>query len=102
MSFVNQIVKAKIQWIPPENGGRQNPPAGPRYSTVARFEDIKDKWPNEAWSIVAEFLQEKDCRQNIVNLRFLVDGGPEHLLYPGSKFDLFEGASIVAKGEVLT
>lgn len=99
---MNQSVRARIQWVSPENGGRQSPPTDPRYSTVARFEDIKDKWPNEAWSIVAEFLEEMNStRSVIVDLRFLVENGPKNLLYPGSKFDLFEGPRLVAKGEVL-
>lgn len=94
-------VKAKIQWLTPNKGGRKASPPGPKYSTVARFEDIKEKWPKEAWSVVAEFIEQTDNNSTIVNLGFLVDSGPEYLLYSGSRFDLFEGPQIVAVGEVM-
>jgi len=95
-------VKAKIQWLTPESGGRKTPPLGPKYSTVARFIDISEKWPKEAWSIVAEFIKPTDSNNcTIVKLSFLVDTGPEYLLYSGSRFDLFEGPRIVATGEVI-
>lgn len=97
-----KTVKAKICWLPPEKGGRSIPPSGLKYSTVACFEDIKDKWPNEAWSIVAEFNEPSDhALCTTVDFRFLVESAPEHLLYSGSKFELFEGGRLVATGEVL-
>lgn len=95
-----KIYNCKIYWIPAENGGRKSPPTGLKYSTVARFEDVKDKWPNEAWSGVLHF-NKHDGNYSEGNIRFLVDWSPNNLPYSGSKFDLFEASKIVATGQIL-
>lgn len=92
--------KVKIYWISAKNGGREKPPSGSQYSTVARFEDVKDKWPNEAWSVAIDFNKHEDTYSE-GNIRFLVEWAPNNLLYSSSKFDLFEGKKRVATGEVL-
>ena len=94
--------KAKVCWLRKEQGGRDHPPPGPRYSTVARFEDEKEKYPREAWSLILEFSEptdEKLC--HIADVRLLNPEGPARLLHPGSVFELFEGSRLVAWGEVL-
>ncbi|HZJ44469.1 MAG TPA: hypothetical protein VFD63_11915 [Pyrinomonadaceae bacterium] len=100
--MTNNIVKAKVCWITKEAGGRESPPPGPRYSTAARFEEEKDKWPHEAWSLVLEFSGPPDeslCM--IADVSLLNPEGPTRLLHPGSVFELFEGNRLVARGEVL-
>lgn len=88
--------------MPSVTGGRQNPPTGNTYSTVARFEDIKDGWPDEAWSIMLEFNEEPDEDGiHYAEIHFLVENAPHEILYEGSKFDLFEGYKLVAKGIVI-
>ena len=70
-------VKAKVCWVKEEAGGRQSPPSGPRYVTVARFDEEKDKWPNEAWSLVVDFRDSPDeslCM--IADVRFLMPEAP--------------------------
>jgi hypothetical protein len=97
------MAKAKIFWLPEIEGGRKSPPPGPQYITVARFADDKDNWPDEAWSLIIEFdelSEERPCM--ITEVRFLVEDAPSHLLYPGSKFELYEGRKLVAKGEVIS
>jgi hypothetical protein len=99
---INRKVMAKICWVPAIEGGREHPPRGPRYSTVARFEKEAEKWPKEAWSIVAEFAEKTDDLFCVVaELRFLSPYAPSHLLDSGSKFELYEGHRLVARGEVL-
>ncbi len=95
-------MKAKVCWVKEEAGGRKSPPPGPRYITVARFEDDKDNWPNEAWSLVLEFggvPSESLCV--LADVSFLVPDAPAELLHQGSIFELFEGHQLVARGEVL-
>jgi hypothetical protein len=95
-------MKAKICWVKKEAGGRETPPPGPRYSTVARFEEGKDKWTREAWSLVLEFHDPPDeslCMNADVTL--LNPDGPRNLLHRGSVFELYEGRRVVARGEVL-
>jgi len=99
---MSAAARARICWLPPDAGGRDSPPPGPRYSTVARFADLAARWPDEAWSIVADFLGKPDQSGCVeVALRFLVEDAPSGLLRPGSRFDLFEGDQLVATGEVL-
>src|SRR5262245_14205439 len=97
-----KLVKSRIYWLSKEAGGREGPPPGPRYLAPARFEDEKEKWPNEAWTLVIEFIDPPDeslCM--IADVRLLNPEGPVRLLHPGSVFELYEGDRVVAKGEVL-
>jgi hypothetical protein len=99
---LNRRVITKICWLSAAEGGREHPPLGPRYSTVARFEKEAAEWPQEAWSIVAEFTHETDESSCVVaEIRLLAHEAPSHLLDPGSKFELYEGHRVVARGEVL-
>lgn len=97
---MKKVIDAKLQWRKPEEGGRQSPPPGPKYSTVARFESQKQTWLKEAWSLVIEFGESPDgSLSHRVRISFLADG-PEELLRPGSVFELMEGNQSVAKGTV--
>lgn len=93
-------VRALLTWISSENGGRKCLPTGPTYSTVARF-DIQDNWPEEAWSLWIDFeeIAKLETPQK-VKIRFLLDG-PQILLSEGSRFALYEGSRVVARGEVV-
>ena len=94
--------KAKIYWRNRTEGGRTKPPSGLQYVTVARFEDEKDKWPEEAWSLVLEFDTLPDeSLISVATVSFLVEDAPHHLLHVGSRFELFEGHKCVADGEVI-
>lgn len=95
--------KARIRWLKPKEGGRPSPPQGPDYSTVARFESLADRWPNEAWSIVLHISEPAGAEGVMVaDIRLLAEGdAPKELLSSGSRFDLFEGRRHVASGEVL-
>ncbi len=94
---------ARIQWLLPEEGGRNVTPPGPTYSTAARFEKLWDRWPSEAWSVVLDIPTESgQDRTVIASIRMLVGGkAPRGLLVPGSRFDLYEGQHVVAHGEVI-
>ncbi len=95
-------VFAEIKWLSPIEGGRKQPPRGPTYTTVARFEEQGDQWTKEAWSLVAEFLDEPDrfnCQRATV--RFLVEEAPWEWLTQSSRFDLMEGDRVVARGVIL-
>ena len=76
------IHNCRIYWEPPENGGRKSPPTGLYYSAVARFEDIKDTWPNEAWSVVIDF-NKHEGNYSEGNIRFLVDWSPNKIVATG-------------------
>lgn len=99
---MNKIVKARVCWISQQEGGRKVPPIGCKYSTVAYFDDNKEKWPKGAWSIVLENISGGDELNCVIaDLRFLVESGPVEFLHPGSIFHLYEGRRKVASGEVI-
>jgi hypothetical protein len=63
---------------------------------------LRDRWPQEGWSIVAEFLGPPDQDACVIaRVRMLVESAPKQLLEPGSEFDLFEGATLTGHGVVL-
>ena len=96
-----KTVSAKLQWMCPEKSGRQAPPLGPRYSTVARFKQQHDTWSEEAWSLVVEWSESPDVSLvHHVNVRFLMENAPEDLLVSGNSFELMEGERVVAVGEI--
>ena len=99
---INTKRRATIKWVPEIDGGRKGPPAGLRYSTVARLDEQKNDWPQTAWSLVLDFSDSPHTR-NEAQVSFLVEeGAPHELLSPGSKFDLFEGGKLVASGEIVS
>jgi hypothetical protein len=95
---MKNVMEANLQWRKSEEGGRQSPPPGPRYSSVAWFEDQKESWRKEAWSLVIEIAEPPDdSLSHRVRVSFLADG-PDELLRPGRVFELMEGRRAVAKG----
>jgi len=94
-----KTASAKLQWVRPERGGRQAPPSGNRYSAVSRFDQQRETWRKEAWSLVVEWTEPPDgSLTHRVNVRFLVGKAPEHLLVAGNRFELMEGERAVAIG----
>lgn len=99
MSFEHKV---RLRWIAAADGGRSSPPPGPTYSTVARFEVLADRWPQEAWSIVLQIGGQADASgEMIADIRMLAHDAPRALLASGSRLDLYEGGRLVARGEVL-
>ena len=94
-------VRARICWASRDEGGREAPPSGPTYSTVARFNHPGGDWTTEAWSLVLEGMPADSSLSAIVDVRFLSPEGPGELLSSGSTFELFEGDRKVATGTVL-
>jgi hypothetical protein len=87
------MVTAHIRWFRADEGGLLHPPAGPRYSTVAWFEEqTEEQWKKDAWSLVIEFSDQPDeSGHQVVAVRFLSEKGPTKWLKPSSKFCLYEG-----------
>jgi len=99
-------MRAVVEWIPKEQGGRNQPPAGvgsPPYATVVRFTDSKEPWPPPvAWSLVVEKDDKLSDRHRwIADVHFLVSDAPHDSLRPGRGFELYEGSKLVARGRIL-
>lgn len=100
--MTQKTVRARVCWVTKAEGGREKPPTSTSYIAPARFDKEKDRFPAEAWSLVLYLSNPPDeDRCTIVDLRFLSDAGPMRLLQTGSKFELFDGPNVVARGEVL-
>jgi len=93
---MKKIVKAQINWIKPEKGGRKNIlPVGMRYCPIIVFESEqtnKTLWSAEIYNT------EINERTSIADLSYLVDDAPYHLLKTKNKFSLYEGQNIIAEG----
>jgi hypothetical protein len=99
-------MQAIVEWIPKEEGGRRQPPAGvglPAYATVVRFVDTTEPWPPPvAWSLVVEKDESaSELYRWIANVHFLMDNAPHESLRPGREFELYEGNKLVARGRIL-
>jgi len=94
-----------VRWVATSDGGRKHLPSPTgRYSTVARFEALRDLWPHEAWSVILEDAETLASDPPVwrCRVRLLNEGdGPPDLLVAGSRFDLFEGPQLVAHAEVV-
>jgi|688.fasta_scaffold454636_3 hypothetical protein len=94
---MNEWQNARICWISAAAGGRKQPPTGPRYLTVARFNDDADDW-----SVVVEFEQQPNAPGCVEGrIRFLTPDAPIHLLQPGQRCELVEGKRVIATVEIL-
>lgn len=99
---MNNAPMARIEWVRPEESGRKQLPLGPTYSTVAKFDQQGDQWRDNAWSLVLHFIAPADTHfRQLARVRFLSETGPTHWLQVGSKFQLMEGTTVVAKGTVI-
>jgi hypothetical protein len=98
---MNNSHRAMISWISAEDGGRMQPPPGPKYIGVVQFEEDPSE-PFGAWSLAVNFERRFSGGKVILaQVQFLVDEAPDQLLHSGSRFALFEGRKRVAKGVVL-
>ena len=97
--------RAAIHWLSSVEGGRVIPPEGPRYVTVCRFDSSNVAWQQNAWSLVVEFDESPTTvGEQTASVWFLAYDKPEapqDLLRTGNKFDLLEGARVVAHGTIV-
>ena len=92
-------VKAEINWMPVETGGRTHIlPVGMRYCPMIVFEIEQEG--DTLWSAELYNTSIKD-RTSIADISYLVDDAPYHLLQPGNKFQLYEGQRVVAEGAIV-
>jgi hypothetical protein len=98
--MTNQVT-ARIQWVSPAAGGRNDLPAGPKYITVARFKSQGSDWINDAWSLIVDFISPiNDDLSLLAKVKFLAEEGPSSWLKEGAAFELMEGNKVVASGVI--
>ena len=95
---MKKTVKAKLTWIPIEQGGRKTVmPIGMRYCPIIVFNS--EQTADSLWC--AELFNTSiEDRRSIADITYLVDNAPFHLLKPGNTFCLYEGQRVVAEGVV--
>jgi hypothetical protein len=100
---MKEQANAKIQWLSAEEGGRQAPPTGRRYVTVAEFDQQVLDASSQSWSLQVESTKPLDNAQCVfAHVSFLFpERAPNHLLMPGARFRLLEGGRIVAVGQII-
>jgi hypothetical protein len=98
-------MRANIEWVRPEDGGRAQPPSGEgsrAYATMVKFGRSNEPTPpSEAWSLVVEKLTAAGSYIWEADVRFLSKDAPVDLLTPGRPFELYEGQKRVATGTLL-
>ena len=100
--MINKPMKARVCWVKKEAGGPETSPPGPRYSTVARFEEEKEKWPHEAWSLVLEFHNPPDESHCLIaEVSLLNPDGPTGYFTQAVSLNCMRAINLVARGEVL-
>ena len=102
---MKKTVKAKVVWTSPEEGGRKLISPEFKYTIPSYFEDEAGKRPKGVWSLVVEPAEApNESMETMARVWFLFGNeplAPNHLLHPGSRFELRDGVTTVAKGEVL-
>lgn len=75
-------------------------PTGLKYITVAKFDE---NWMEDAWSVVLEFESPPSVQGNpsVGCARFLMPNAPYEKLESGIRFELYEGATLTARVEVV-
>jgi hypothetical protein len=97
---MKKIVEVLVTWLTIKAVAL---PQGNQYTSVAKFEEDKDTWEQEAWSIVLEFdnTPAKQGNPSRGTAKFLVENGPIERLVIGNRFEMYEGKVIVAEVEIL-
>ena len=99
---MSSSVRTIIRWVPPDRGGRREPPRGAAgYTTVVRLESDPQALKGW-WSVrLSDVTELRGPEVIAARAAFVVPEAPHDLLSPGERFELLEGHKVVAKGVVL-
>jgi len=96
---MKKVVKANINWIPQENGGRKHVlPVGMRYCPIIVFEPEQSNdslWSAEIYNTII------NGRTSVADVSYLVENAPHYQLKSGNSFQLYEGQIVVAEGTII-
>ncbi|QZN97397.1 hypothetical protein [Symbiopectobacterium purcellii] len=87
------MVNVNVKWLSPDEGGRQTPPPGGRYLSIARFPD-DTTWQNNAWSVIFDLSPPKSINGYKVSagtVEFMMDNAPKEQLNNHDAFEIYEG-----------
>jgi len=93
-------VRVRLWW-------RTNPllpplPKGYKLSRPARFGHQGEDWLGNAWSLSIEIQEERnEARDQFALAHFSAPDAPHEWLAPGGRFALFDGATVLAEGEII-
>jgi hypothetical protein len=107
MQLITQFptFRASIEWVTREDGGRKHPPRisqGEHYGATASVGNWNGNNSHLAnWSVfVCDVEEVSDFRCN-ATVGYVVREAPHASFLPGTKFELYEGARCVAKGQII-
>lgn len=91
---MNSPVKVTVVWSKDKMGRL---PSGTSYTTVAKFTEDANRWPNEGWSVTLDFPHgSAQVRSFDATARFLMPNAPWGRLKQGCVFELYEGYKMAA------
>ena len=96
---MSKKIKAKIFWIPYEQGGRKEIPFSDKYAPIIKIINPKFEY-NDFWSIFVMNKSFVSENVTIANMEYLSDSAPDNLS-ANTEFKLYEGNKMVATGVVL-
>ena len=91
-------VRAKLNWIPFEQGGRKTIIIGEKlkYCPIIKYDN--EDLAKEAWSVFIDSSMLSGNNVTYITLTYFSDEAPFEKLQVGKEFALFEGRKLVAKG----
>ena len=101
---MRKTIKAKIEWLSKEQGGRTIIPQGNKYSPIIRHTKPQLQplpWlARESWSLFVENKEFVSELETIAEVWYLSEKAPDNLS-ENVEFELYEGAKLVATGKIL-
>ena len=94
--------KAKLYWIPKNEGGRGSTPDMSPYRSPVRFLNTSTPPDGVTWDLKVEKIS--NCaspNEYEVYVSFSNPEGPHQILVAGVEFELYEGHKTVARGRIL-
>ena len=93
-------LKARIEWLTEEQGGRKTIPWSEKYAPVAIIKGESFDFQDSFWSLIVNNIESVSEYETIAEIHYLFDSAPDNL-YKGIEFGLYEGTKLVANGIVL-
>lgn len=91
--------KARIYWLSKKEGGRTTIPFGDKYAPIIKLPGVSI-FSDATWSIFVENTKNIGENETEATVHYLSSFAPDNLR-KNSKFELYEGVKMVAKGIII-
>lgn len=96
-------VLVRVDWLHPNQGGRQQLPAGEHYIVVGKFpHQTYEQWLENAWSIRLDWLDKEHPGGWYGLAGFAAPNSPESWLVAGGAFEIYEGPTMIGQVSIVS